>query len=833
MPKKALEANQTPRLDIYSKGDTSKAELLFELLEEYGMTFLPWQKLVLRRWLAEDEDGKFVNLDCGLSVPRQNGKVLKEDTEILTENGWTTVGEIKVGDTIFGDDGKPTKVIAKYEPDEPNWYEIDFGNAGRYINETITAGGCHLWEMQCKDWSSSRIKDTNWIYENFNRLKHSKRSLSVKLAKPIELPEKELPIDPYILGLWLGDGSSFSASISCHVDDFQHYSKAFSKIGECTISATKGNGIHFRVRNLFKLLKRNSLINNKHIPNEYLLSSKEQRLELLRGLMDSDGHAEKQSGRVSFSQSGRPEFVKQFMELVCSLGMKPVIREKKLSESNPNHKDAQEVYFDVVGNEPVFNLPRKQAQFEKYYTKEQQFNAWYIKDIRKIERPNGHHYCLAVDNLSHLFVCTRSYIPTHNTEIIVGRVIYGIIFRKANGLFTAQQQGTADVVKRRVQDFFYDNEYEEIFNMLTPQFRNKPKNYDYIEFMNGARYVFRTRTRLGGLGTTNDDLICDEAADMTDDHQATLLPTISAAKGGNPQVIYAGTPPMATTVGEVFARTRKQIMTGKAGCWTEWSVDTMTDKEDIEAWYKTNPSLDTFLIKKVIEAEARSLATDDFNRMRLGWWSGVEDKRAIAQSKWDDCFTEKPEFDESYKPVFAVKFAPDRSAYSLAVAQPLTNKKIHCEIVMQRPMSEGFNKLSKWLIERWRNCSKIILDGATGQALMFEDLTSAGVSPKKIIQPNMKEIVAAHQFIYDGIIHKEFSHYDQPLLNQTVRVTKMRQMGRYGGFGWESMSKEMSTAALDAATYAYWGQRVFGKKSNNATTIEERNEKWKKILSQI
>lgn len=419
------------------------------------------------------------------------------------------------------------------------------------------------------------------------------------------------------------------------------------------------------------------------------------------------------------------------------------------------------------------------------------------------------------------------------TEIIVARIIYGIIFRKAIGLFTAQQQGTADVVKRRVQEFFYENDYEEIFNLLTPQFRRKPKNYDYLEFMNGARYTFRTRTRLGGLGTTNDELICDEAADVTDDHQATLLPTISAAKSGNPQVIYCGTPPMATTLGEVFARTRKQIMTGKSGCWTEWSVERFTDKDDIEAWYATNPSLDTFLLRSAIEAEARSLAADDFNRMRLGWWSGVEDKRAIQQKDWDALYTEKPELDESFRPVYAVKFAPDRSEYSLAAALPLKDGKIHVEIVMQRPMSEGWARLSKWLLDRWRGCSKIIIDGATGQAILFEELTRAGVPAKKIIQPNMKEIVAAHQFVYDAIQKKEFSHYNQPLFNQTVRVTKMRQMGRYGGFGWESMSKNMNTSALDAATFAYWGQKVFPKKIANGGSIEANNKKWHDILSSI
>ena len=74
MPDKHYEAAQTPRVDIYNPGTTEKADLLLELLQEYGNAYLPWQKLVLKRWLAEDENGNFVNLDCGLSVPRQNGK---------------------------------------------------------------------------------------------------------------------------------------------------------------------------------------------------------------------------------------------------------------------------------------------------------------------------------------------------------------------------------------------------------------------------------------------------------------------------------------------------------------------------------------------------------------------------------------------------------------------------------------------------------------------------------------------------------------------------------------------------------------------------------------
>ncbi len=418
------------------------------------------------------------------------------------------------------------------------------------------------------------------------------------------------------------------------------------------------------------------------------------------------------------------------------------------------------------------------------------------------------------------------------TEILAARIIYGIIFRKAVGLLTTQQQDTADVVKKRVQDFFYENDHEEIFNLLTPRFRKKPKNYDFIEFESGASYKFKTRMRLSGLGNTNDEVLNDEAAEMLDAHQSTLMPTIAAAKTGNPQFIYTGTPPMAETVGTVFARVRTKLLQGAKGAWTEWSVEKQTDKSDIEARYETNPSLGYFLLPSVIEAEM-SMTDDDFNRMRLGWWSGVEDKRAISQEAWDTLFTEKPDYDETMRPIYAIKFAPDRSEYSLAAALPLTDGRIHVEIVMQRPMREGFGRLSKWLIDRWRNASRIIIDGSTGAPIVYEELTNGGIPPKRIIQPTMKEIAAAHQFMRDGIDRAELSQYNQPMFNQSVRVTKERSLGRYGGFGWESMSKDVTTAALDAATFAFWGQKVFAKKKPNNGDSKMSDERWRQVLGNL
>lgn len=419
------------------------------------------------------------------------------------------------------------------------------------------------------------------------------------------------------------------------------------------------------------------------------------------------------------------------------------------------------------------------------------------------------------------------------TEIIVARIVYGIIFRGAVGLFTAQQQDTADVVKKRVQNFFYENDHEEVFNLLTTQFRKKPKNYDFIEFENGASYKFKTRTRLSGLGNTNDELICDEAAEMMDSHQETLLSTTSAARSGNPQTIYVGTPPTAESVGTVFSRNRKEKMAGAKGAWTEWSVEKFTDPADEKAWYDTNPSLGYFLLLPAVEAESRSLSADSFNRMRLGWWSGIEEKRAIKSGVWDACANREPVFDDEFLPVYAVKFSPDRSTYSLVVAQKLIDSRIHCEVVMHKPMTEGFQPLAKWLLERWRNCAKIVIDGVVGQAILIEELTTGQnkIPAKRIITPSMTEIGEAHQFMMDALNRGEFSHYDQPLLNQTVRITKIRPIGRNGAFGWQTMSDQISTSALDAATFGFWGAKTFAKKRKTGNDVKSNTEKWAKILS--
>ena len=156
-------------------------------------------------------------------------------------------------------------------------------------------------------------------------------------------------------------------------------------------------------------------------------------------------------------------------------------------------------------------------------------------------------------------------------------------------------------------------------------------------------------------------------------------------------------------------------------------------------------------------------------------------------------------------------------------------------------MSDGFQKIVRWFtnptngetVPRWKKSAKIIIDGSTGQDILLEDLVSSGVPVKKIMRPNVREVVAAHEFMFNGIKEANFSHYGQPALDQAVRIAKTRPIGRNGGFGWDSLNKEMTTCALDAATFAFWGAKTQGKKIRTAEEKAESAERVRQILSQL
>lgn len=410
-------------------------------------------------------------------------------------------------------------------------------------------------------------------------------------------------------------------------------------------------------------------------------------------------------------------------------------------------------------------------------------------------------------------------VPRQNgkTELFIARIVGGMIFLGEALIYTAQSDKTVETTQRRTNRFFYDAE-EEIRDMLTDEFDKEPKSLDYIELRNRGRCIFRTRTRTGGLGSTNDTLLLDEAQEETDAQQEALLPTVSAGKSQNQQTIRAGTPPTSGSSGTVFLRIRRNVLEGKDHevCWQEWSVETLTDPHDEDAWYATNPSLGYHLMVSAVRKEAKQFATDSFNKMRLGWIAGVETQRAITDDQWLPLAIQQVGLPESPNLVYAVKFAPDGSAVSLGVGVIMPDGRVHVEIIERRPQSAGTAWLAAWLLERWRKCKKIIIDGAAGTQLLIEELVrSEPRISKRILAPNVKEAGAAYSAFADGIERGLLTHYNQPVLNVSIRTVKKRAIGRDGMFGYASMNADIQSDPTECVAFAYYGAIRFKKDHSN------------------
>jgi phage terminase large subunit-like protein len=408
-------------------------------------------------------------------------------------------------------------------------------------------------------------------------------------------------------------------------------------------------------------------------------------------------------------------------------------------------------------------------------------------------------------------------VPRQNgkTEIIIARIIGGMVFMNEALIYTAHSDKTVDEVKRRVQNFFYQAK-EEIRDLLTSEFDKEPKSLDYIELRTQGRCVFRTRTRTGGLGTTNDTLILDEAQEETDAQQEALLPTISAGKSQNQQIIRAGTPPSGGGKGTVFVRIRQNVVDGKdhETCWQEWSVELLTDPSDEDAWYETNPSLGYHLMLTAVRNEAKDMAIDSFNKMRLGWIAGVETQRAIPDAWWSVLKVEKVEVPEDATFVYAIKFAPDGSAVSLSIGVNMPGGVVHIELIERKPMSAGHTWIVSFLTDgnRWRKCNKIIIDGAAGTQLLVEELhrTDKRIT-KKVLTPNVKEAGAAYAAFHDAVENGKLTHFNQPALNMSIKTVKKRSIGKDGMFGYASMNADIQSDPTESVSFAYYGAIRFRK----------------------
>lgn len=343
-------------------------------------------------------------------------KGLPLDTEIPTIDGWSTIKELKIGDYIYDKDGFPTKIINKSEVHNNPCYKITFDNG-----KSITADHEHRWLISFKRNKSKKRPDgyehtimtTEEIYCYLENLEERRSDLIPKILnpKPLECPEENLPIDPYVLGVWLGDSSKACGLVTLIKGSpvWEEIKKRGYTIGENSQHNPDRKNVEMRtIYGLRTELVNLNLLNNKHIPDMYQRASFQQRLDLLRGFMDTDGYFHPK--RKRFVMSTGQKWQKDCMiRLLATFGIKATIFEyfKKL-----NGKKFRT--WDICFSTDLFNpfLTRNQDIIQAGNQNNRTF-----RNIERVELVNTiPTQCLEVDSPSHTFLCTEEMIVTHNSN---------------------------------------------------------------------------------------------------------------------------------------------------------------------------------------------------------------------------------------------------------------------------------------------------------------------------------------------------------------------------------------------------------------------------------
>ena len=425
-----------------------------------GKPFLlePYQKFIIYNLVGFKLAGTDVvkHHEALIYIPRKNGKALSLDTEIPTPRGWVKMQDVHAGDYVFSVGGNPAKVLLESEIFNKPMYLVEFEDG-----TSIKASADHVWTVQTKDSRRTAKRKTRrapvkpelrksggWYdvttADMAGDFKHARidgkgveYKYRVPMAGAVEYPEKELSVSPYMLGVWLGDGTSKSTHIASGEQDVDEMRRLIEAEGyNCKIIRYKdrcyeiipdphsrGEAQDGSLRNALKAI---GVIWNKHIPQEYLQGSIYQRMELLRGLMDTDGYVSK-AGQCEFTQKNKALSL-QVLELVRSLGYKATITEKAARCDGKDCGNVYRIMFFADREHPCFKLKRKAARLKEKLS--DRMKAKSIVNITPIDICPSK--CIMVDDPSHLYLAGDGFTATHNTGLAAALAwALSLLYRKS------------------------------------------------------------------------------------------------------------------------------------------------------------------------------------------------------------------------------------------------------------------------------------------------------------------------------------------------------------------------------------------------------------------
>jgi hypothetical protein len=526
---------------IQGSGDITQLNIDVDSIEESNDTISPG----LYSTFKQVEDGySIVLFGYGLSG---SGKCHGADTPIIMYDGTIKkVQDIQVGDLLMGDDSTARRVFSLARGRDIMYEVTNVKGESYTVNSEHILSLKYTGRKQLKDRPDRHSFILHWFnkekigfdsktfsYKNRNKedvekeakeytekIKDDlyvdipiKRYLSLSnhfkdflkgYKVPVEFPHRDLEIDPYMIGFWLGDGTASQPEITNQDSTIIKYFKENLQKYKCYLQyqSNKGtNNMTYRINgeksnackggnNYFlNILKKYNLINNKHIPHIYKCNSREQRLKLLAGILDADGSYDRKKRTFEFSQSLDHEQIMDDVIYLChSLGFACYKNKKKTSWTYlgvKNYGEAWRISITGEGIEKIPTLcPRKQAEPRR------QIKDVLVSGIKIKELPEDDYYGFEIDGNHHYLL--GNFTVTHNTYSLIGD-------KGIPGLLHYGLANLKGVSKIRVKYLFeqYIDKFVPTINKIkgriinlvneVPQMRNYANNEEreFAQFING------------------------------------------------------------------------------------------------------------------------------------------------------------------------------------------------------------------------------------------------------------------------------------------------------------------------------------------------------------
>ena len=386
-----------------------------------------WAKYMLNMdlWSKQREvvDSVLSNKSTAVKAGHGVGKDTHADTPIWTPEGFVRAGDLKVGDTVYDEAGQPTQVTGVSPVwDRPEWRVVfDDGT------EVLTSPE-HEWNVLdlvgrrrgvsdwSEQWGDTRTYETRELAALGLKTTSNQNRWRIPLAAPVQMPEANLLVDPYLLGFWLGDGTRISGNITVGKTkeglfdwlDENGYTYSKKWVGAKNAWTVCPYGLQVQLREL-------GVLGNKHIPAAYLTASETQRRELLAGLMDADGFQNKSEGGPDVGMDTTDEQMsKDLYVLLTGLGCKVF----KKSGVAAYTKDGQR---HVTGTRYRLNWTPLQNPFKirgENWREPTNMRSRHTQRTIVAVEPTGRrlvNFCIEVASPRHLYLAGESFVPTHNS----------------------------------------------------------------------------------------------------------------------------------------------------------------------------------------------------------------------------------------------------------------------------------------------------------------------------------------------------------------------------------------------------------------------------------